>query len=169
MKIEFYTKKYKAAVAELILDIQNNEFNVPITINEQTDLLDIESYYLKKNGNFWIALHDEKLIGTIALIDIDNAQSALRKMFVHKDYRGKEKGVGQLLLNTLIDWCTQKNINEIYLGTVEQLYAAKKFYIKNGFVEIDKRALPENFPLMQVDTEFFKLILEKRTLLAKQN
>jgi N-acetylglutamate synthase-like GNAT family acetyltransferase len=80
-------------------------------------------------------------------------------MFVHKDYRGKEKGVGQLLLNTLLDWCKQKNITEVYLGTVEQLHAAKRFYVKNGFVKVDKAALPENFPLMQVDTEFFKLII----------
>ena len=161
MKIEIYTEKHKAAIVALILNIQNNEFNVPVTLNDQTDLLDIKNYYLKKNGNFWIALDDEKLIGTIALIDIDNGQCALRKMFVHKDYRGKEKGVGQSLLNTLTDWCKQKNINEIYLGTVEQLYAAKRFYFKNGFEKIDKAALPDNFPLMQVDTEFFKLILMK--------
>ena len=160
MKIEIYTEKYKAAIAALILNIQNNEFNVPVTINDQKDLLDIENFYIKKNGNFWVAIDAEKLIGTIALIDIDNWQSALRKMFVHKDYRGKEKGVGQLLLDTLIDWCKQKSITEIYLGTVAQLHAAKRFYVKNGFEKLDKTALPENFPLMQVDTEFFKLILD---------
>ena len=161
MKIEIYTEKYKAAIAALILNIQNNEFNVPVTINDQKDLLDIENFYIKKNGNFWVAIDDEKLIGTIALIDIDNWQSALRKMFVHKDYRGKEKGVGQLLFDTLIDWCKQKNITEIYLGTVAQLHAAKRFYVKNGFEKLDKKALPENFPLMQVDTEFFKLVLNR--------
>ncbi len=106
-----------------------------------------------------MATENEKLIGTIALIDIDNGQGALRKMFVHKDYRGKEKGVGQLLLDTLLAWCKQKNIFEIYLGTVEQLHAAKRFYVKNGFVKIEKTTLPEKFPLMQVDTEFFMLIL----------
>ena len=116
-------------------------------------------FILKSNSHFWVATEDEKLIGTIALIDIDNGQAALRKMFVHKDYRGKEKGVGQLLLDTLLNWCKQKNIFEIYLGTVEQLHAAKRFYVKNGFVKVDKAALPESFPLMQVDTEFFGLTL----------
>lgn len=161
MKIETYTEKYKAAIAELVLNIQNNEFNVPVTLNDQPDLLDVKNYYLKKKGNFWVAIEDEKLIGTIALIDIDNAQGALRKMFVHKDYRGKEKGVGQTLLNTLVDWCRQKGIYEIYLGTVEQLHAAKRFYLKNGFKQTAIDALPGNFPLMQVDTEFFKLMLKK--------
>jgi GNAT superfamily N-acetyltransferase len=157
MKIEIYTEKYKQDIAALILNIQNNEFNVPLTLADQPDLLDIKNFYFKKNGCFWVAVEDEKLIGTIALIDFDNGQAALRKMFVHKDYRGKEKGVGQLLLDTLFDWCKQKNITEIYLGTVEQLHAAKRFYVKNGFEKIDKSELPGNFPLMQVDTEFFGL------------
>ncbi len=160
IKIEIYTEKYKTDIAALILNIQNNEFNVPLTIADQPDLLDIKNFYFKKKSNFWVAVEDEKLIGTIALIDFDNEQAALRKMFVDAAYRGREKAVGQLLMNKLIDWCRQKKINEIYLGTVEQLHAAKKFYVKNGFVKIDKSELPENFPLMQVDTEFFKLRIE---------
>ncbi len=34
------------------LHIQQNEFKVPITINEQPDLMDIENFY-QKDGNFW--------------------------------------------------------------------------------------------------------------------
>ena len=159
MVIETYQEKYKAGIAQLILNIQQNEFNVPITISDQPDLLEIEDFYFRKDGNFWVAVENERVIGTIALIDMGNRQSALRKMFVHKDYRGKEKGIGQLLLNTLINWCRQKGINEVYLGTVEQLHAAKRFYERNGFVKVDKATLPETFPLMPVDTEFFKLII----------
>ena len=159
MVIETYQEKYKAEIAQLILNIQQNEFNVPVTISDQPDLLDIENFYFRKDGNFWVAVENERVIGTIALIDMGNRQSALRKMFVHKDYRGKEKGIGQLLLNTLIGWCRQKDINEVYLGTVEQLHAAKRVYMKNGFVKVDKATLPETFPLMPVDTEFFKLII----------
>jgi N-acetylglutamate synthase-like GNAT family acetyltransferase len=59
----------------------------------------------------------------------------------------------------LTGWCRQKDINEVYLGTVEQLHAAKRFYERNGFVKVEKDTLPETFPLMPVDTEFFKLII----------
>ena len=31
------------------------------------------------------------------------------------------------------------------------------FYEKNEFIKIDKTALPEAFPLMKVDTRFYKL------------
>ena len=160
MKIQVYDKKYQQQVIDLILNIQQNEFNVPVTIKDQPDLLNIENFYCVKNGNFWVALEDDEVIGTIALIDIDNNQSCLRKMFVHKDFRGKEKGVGQLLLDALIDWCKEKNIKEVYLGTIDTMIAAHKFYIRNGFVEIDKSRLPGTFPVMKVDNKFFKLAVK---------
>lgn len=157
MEILLYTKQDEQAVINLILPIQQIEFGVPVTIADQPDLLDVANVYCKGNGNFWVAKENRLLIGTIALIDFNKGRAALRKMFVHKDYRGKEKGVGQALLNTAIDWCRQHEINEIYLGTVEQLHAAKRFYIKNGFLKIAKELLPGDFPLMPVDTDFFTL------------
>ena len=81
-------------------------------------------------------------------------------MFVDKNFRGKEKGVGQLLFDALIDWCGEKDSKEIYLGTIDTMLAAHKFYIRNGFVEIDKTQLPETFPVMKVDNKFFKLAVE---------
>jgi N-acetylglutamate synthase-like GNAT family acetyltransferase len=159
MIIETYQEKYKDGIVQLILNIQQNEFNVPVTIKDQPDLLNIKDVYCRKGGNFWVAVENEQVIGTIALIDMGNGQAALRKMFVDAAYRGKEKGIGQLLLDKLIDWCRQKDINKVYLGTVEQLHAAKRFYERNGFVKVEKDTLPETFPLMPVDTEFFKLII----------
>ena len=159
MEIEVYRKEYAQAVIDLILDIQQNEFSVPVTIADQPDLLDVENFYCKGKGNFWIATENGKLAGSIALIDIGNGQSALRKMFVHAAHRGKEKGTGQALLDHVIKWCRNKEINEIYLGTFDKLVAAQKFYLKNGFVHVEKQSLPANFPVMQVDNMFFKLCL----------
>lgn len=160
MEIVVYRKEYEQEVISLILNIQQNEFGVPVTIADQPDLLDVQNFYCKDKGNFWIALEDEKLIGTIALIDIGNSQSALRKMFVQKDYRGKDKGTGQQLLDYVIAWCKEKAIDEIYLGTFDKLQAAQRFYLKNGFVEVAKKSLPVNFPLMQVDNMFFRLRIQ---------
>lgn len=157
MQIQEYNKKYEQHVVDLILNIQQNEFGVPVTIADQPDLLDVKNFYCKDAGNFWVAVDNEEVIGSIALIDIGNKQSALRKMFVRKDRRGKETGLGQKLLDHVIGWCQQKNINEIYLGTFNKLEAAQRFYKKNGFVAIEKSELPANFPIMQVDDRFFKL------------
>lgn len=154
IKIIPYNLSHQQQVIDLILNIQQLEFNVPITIGDQPDLLSVDAVYRNGNGNFWVALDNEKVIGTIALIDFGNNQAALRKMFVHKDYRGKEKAVAQLLYNNLEDWCREKNINEIILGTITKLVAAIKFYLRNGFVEVEKEMLPVNFPVMEVDNLF---------------
>ncbi len=160
MQITVYRKQDEQEVIDLILPIQQNEFGVPVTIADQPDLLDVENFYFKGHGHFWVIKDGKKLTGTIALIDIGNRQSALRKMFVHKDYRGKEKGIGQQLLSHVTDWCRQKGIDEIYLGTFDRLEAAQRFYLKNGFVALEKQSLPASFPLMQVDNRFFKLQLK---------
>jgi N-acetylglutamate synthase-like GNAT family acetyltransferase len=160
MEIAVYSQQYQQPVIDLILDIQQNEFGVPVTIADQPDLLNIENFYCRGLGNFWIAIEDAQLVGTIGLIDIGNGQSALRKMFVQKDYRGKDKAVGQRLLDYVISWCRVKGIDEIYLGTFDKLVAAQRFYVKNGFEEIAAEALPENFPRMRVDNMFFRCSIQ---------
>ena len=150
---------YCQQIIDIILPIQQIEFNVPITLEAQPDLLDIESNYHQTGGNFWGAIYNEQLVGTIALIAFGDNAAAIRKMFVLKEYRGKELGIAQLLLNNLIDYCKQNNIAHIYLGTVEMLKAAHRFYEKSGFTRLAKQDLPESFPLMAADTIFYELHL----------
>lgn len=157
--IDIYADINKKDVADLILHIQQSEFGIPITLELQPDLNEIPAYYQTNNGNFWVAKINGKVIGTIALLDIENCQGALRKMFVDKNYRGKDFGVGIKLLNTLIDWARRKGFAEIFLGTTEKFTRAQKFYEKNGFVEIAKQELPASFPVMEVDIKFYKFLV----------
>lgn len=161
INIATYTNDFQQDVIDLILEIQRDEFNIPIDIAAQPDLQQIPAFYQASNGNFWIAKVDNKIIGTIALLDIGNRSGALRKMFVSKDYRGKALGVGQRLLNTLFDWAEQKNYINIYLGTTEKFVAAQRFYEKNNFSEVDKRSLPSEFPVMNVDVKFYRHHIER--------
>ena len=157
IQVETYAGKNGDQIVDLILGIQNKEFEIPITINDQPDLLSIESFYQKGAGNFWVARDGNKVVGTIALIDIGQGLGALRKMFVAKEYRGREKGVAQLLLDVLLSWARENGMREIYLGTIDILYAARRFYLKNGFEEIPKSGLPSSFPIMAVDTKFYRI------------
>lgn len=157
--IEIYRDNYKNRVIDLILGIQNGEFGIPVTREQQPDLNVIPMYYQVNNGNFWIARMDENVIGTIALLDIGKSQGALRKMFVSKDYRGKEFGIGQKLLNSLVEWTKQKGLTEIFLGTTEKFIGAQRFYEKNGFTELQKQNLPKEFPVMDVDVKFYRLLV----------
>ena len=143
-------------IVNLILTIQQKEFNVPITINEQPDLLNIPTFYQQGKGNFWVAKSEGEVIGTIALIDCGENIGAIRKMFVKKEFRGKEFGIAQQLFDILNEAAKQANMTNIYLGTLERLKAAIRFYERNGFTLINKENLPKVFPIMAVDTHFFE-------------
>jgi len=148
------------AVIDLILPIQQIEFNVPITIEGQPDLLDIESNYRQTGGNFWAAKVDSELIGTIALLNTGHNACALRKMFVKKEFRGREYSIAQKLLETLVAYCRENDIYDIYLGTVDMLKAAHRFYEKSGFHVIAVTDLPSYFPRMMADNKFYHLHLD---------
>jgi putative acetyltransferase len=158
MTIKIYQDSHKEQISALIINIQRGEFNVPITLADQPDLGNIPSFYQVKNGDFWVAENDlGEVVGTIALIDIGGNEGAIRKMFVHKDFRGKTHGVAQALFNTLFNKAKEVGMNGLYLGTIIRLAAAIRFYERNGFTPIEKQDLPPNFPLMPVDTHFFQL------------
>ena len=165
VRIEVFDNAFHEQVADLILHIQRNEFGVPITREEQPDLNSIESFYQQGTGNFWIAVVGTKVVGTIALIDIGNSQVALRKMFVHEHYRGAPHYTGQLLMNEAFAWMKEKQVREVILGTLDRFVAAQKFYSRNGFVEIEKKDLPSNFPPMRLDNRFFKKELSEIQIL----
>lgn len=160
VSVQVYNNDFRQSVIDLILDIQQNEFGVPITLDQQPDLNTIPEFYQKGNGNFWIALSAQRVVGTIAFIDISNQQFALRKMFVHKDFRGQEYKTAQLLLDTAINWANLKDCKQIFLGTLDIFKAAQKFYLKNGFEQISRGMLPINFPAMELDDTFFKKDLD---------
>ena len=151
-----YSKHYRAGVVDVILPVQQDEFGIPITLDTQPDLLDIPGFYQRNNGNFWVAIDGSRVVGTIALLDIGDGRGALRKMFVSKPYRGSDRGVARSLLQTLLEWCRHRKMSEIFLGTTARFRAAHRFYEKNGFTEIPKAALPANFPIMSVDTRFYR-------------
>lgn len=154
VKIFEYETLYQEDIIKMILKIQREEYNIPITINEQQDLKDIENFY-QRDGEFWIAVYEDEVVGTIAIKNIDNGNAVLRKMFVRKEYRGKDKEVSSKLLSKLLDWARQNQLCKIFLGTTTQFLAAHRFYEKNGFVEISKKELPDDFPVMEVDKKFY--------------
>ena len=146
-------------VLNLILPIQQIEFNVPVTLKGQPDLLAIETYYHQTGGNFWGARWEGELIGTIALIATGHQAGAIRKMFVKKEFRGKELGVAQRLLDTLLAYCQEKGIFELNLGTVDMLKAAHRFYERNHFVRKQSEDMPSYFPRMMGENVYYHLQL----------
>lgn len=141
----------------MIVHIQTEEFGIPITAEDQPDLMDIPGVYQQRCGNFWVAETDGRIVGTIALLDIGGGQGALRKLFVRAQYRGAGTGTAATLLNTLMAWAGRSGFQGICLGTTSKFIAAHRFYEKNGFSKIPKADLPASFPVMAVDSHFYRI------------
>lgn len=157
MRIVPFTPERTQGVFDLIVPIQQNEFGIDITAEQQPDLADIGGFYQQGLGNFWVALNDaHEVVGSVSLKDIGNNDVALRKMFVRADCRGGALGVSKALLQTALDWAQTRGVQAIYLGTTPFFVAAHRFYEKNGFVKIEEQALPSSFPIMHVDKIFYR-------------
>ena len=49
-----------------------------------------------------------------------------------------------------------KTINKKVFFTYSSIGRYSRFYEKNGFISIDFKDLPEDFPVLQVDKKFYK-------------
>lgn len=147
MNIIDYDKKYEQDAIELINDIKFNELGWARPVSP-----DFMTKFSNGHSHIWFAVEKDKVIGTIALQDMDNGQGYLKRMYLAKEYRGR--GAAQELFDTLMNYAKDKGFTEIYLGTLPNAKRAIAFYEKNGFIEIVK--LPDNFDDGN-DTFFMKL------------
>lgn len=140
MKIIEFDPKYTQEIYDFVMSVKSNEIGWK---SEPEDLHDISNFYLKDGGNFWLALEDEKIVGTLALKNMGENRGYLERMFLAKEQRGT--GLAQKMLKLLLDRAKEAGINEIYLATTTTPVTERAiaFYKKMGFVQIDK--LPEDF------------------------
>jgi N-acetylglutamate synthase-like GNAT family acetyltransferase len=109
-------------------------------------------------GNqFWVAVNGDQLIGTIGVLLKKDHSAVVKSMFVAKEYRGTK--VARQLLEKLIGHCKKKKVQNIYLGTMDQMKAAHRFYEKNGFTRITENEVPKDFGMNPVDDVFYRLKL----------
>ena len=141
-------------ILDLIADLQRNEFDIN-SLTDQPDLANIDGFYGQGSSGFWVAVAADKIVGTIALLDITQNQAALRNRFVAPDYRGKDVGVAEKLLNHLFEQARSSGVQDIYLGTTADIKTDHKFYENHGFARYSKTDLPARFPILTVDSWFY--------------
>lgn len=97
------------------------------------DVLEVEAYYQKTGGEFWVIEQHGKLIGTGAYYPIQRGQSAveIRKMYLLPEARSQ--GVGRFLLQTLEMAIATRNFQQIWIETASVLAEAVKLYESSGY------------------------------------
>lgn len=140
MQIETYSGKYDDEIISLILDIQNNESKINLSLEEQPDLLTIHDSYQKNGGEFWIALDQGNVIGTLGLMIKADHRAIMKKFFVKKEYRSQK--VGLALYMKLLEFAKEAEVKHIILDTPSVAHTSHRFYEKAGFRKIKTEELP---------------------------
>lgn len=97
-------------------------------------LSDPRGEILSRGGFIWVAILDDAVIGTAALIKESDHSFELAKMSVAPGYRGL--GIGRKLLETCIDKALVSGANRIELFSNHQLKSAVQLYERLGFRHI---------------------------------
>lgn len=144
MDIRQYSSVFRTEVISLILDIQNREAGIDLSLGEQPDLLDIEASYISTGGNFWVALDDSHhVVGTIAVMRIDDDWCVLKKFFVREDYRSRK--VGLALYERLLSFIRDSGFSHIILDTPSVALKSHAFYERAGFRRVDRTEIPSSY------------------------
>ena len=89
---------------------------------------DLKRILLKlSGGEFWIAVENNRVIGTIGIMNKGNGFGIMKKFFVKADFRSQ--GIGLKLYNCLFRYAKKHKINRIILDTPSVAVTSHKFYV----------------------------------------
>ncbi len=102
--------------------------------SDKKDLLNPDKI-VHNGGQVFFALENQKVIGTVAMINSSENRFELAKMTVQEDFRGK--GIANLLMDECLKFAKENKANEIFLISNDSLTIARNLYDKYGFKEVD--------------------------------
>lgn len=158
--VEPFYSSLKQQVIDTILYVQNVEFKVGISLEDQPDLLDIERHYVVPGGQFWVAMTtDRRVVGTIGLQAKPDGIGILKKLFVLAEYRGKQSQCAAKLFGALIEFARSSGMQTLVLDTPSVATRSHAFYKANGFREIPQAEIPVKYDYPDRNSLFFRLDL----------
>ena len=91
--------------------------------------------YALPRGRLYLALHDGKAAGCIALRPLSDDRCELKRLYVRPQFRGK--GIARMLCERILEEAEKTGYREIYLDTLPELSDAIRLYEKLGFTYTD--------------------------------
>lgn len=93
-----------------------------------------EKYIIEPGGNIFFVRENEKIIGTVALMKIEDGIFELTKMAVVPAAQGKK--IGQNLMVHTLDFAKSQGWKKLIIWSNRKLENAIYIYRKHGFTEI---------------------------------
>ena len=101
-------------------------------------VLKFDEHHEEGKENIWIAEDNGKPVGMIAIVKVDDATAQLRWFLIEPNMRGM--GLGYKLMDTVVDFCIEKQYKHVFLWTVNILEAARILYKRFGFELTESKA-----------------------------
>lgn len=132
---------YNRQHAKAFYDL-NKQWIEQFFVMEPSDYASLENpdKIIEQGGSILLAMVNNDVIGTCALIKMNNGQFELAKMAVSPVCQGM--GIGYMLGQAVIDAALDKGASQLYLESNRQLTAAINLYRKLGFTEVKGAASP---------------------------
>ncbi|WP_169754013.1 GNAT family N-acetyltransferase [Campylobacter curvus] len=135
MKNEILIREYEPGDASLVCYLQMKLYR------EKYGFKAIFEYYLMHamaeflrdphGGQIWVSKCDDKLIGSVAIVKVNEKAAQLRWFAVDESAQGS--GIGGKLLDTALKFSDESGYETINLWTIDMLHAARHMYAKRGF------------------------------------
>ena len=132
--IHVETKDQVSIVRELFLEYAKSLGFSLCFQDFDKELARLPGEYAPPDGRLFIALDDTDAIGCIALRKLDEGICEMKRLYVKPSCRGK--GLGKLLVQTVIDEAVKIGYKKMRLDTVPKMKEAIDLYRKIGFKEI---------------------------------
>ncbi|HLI88308.1 MAG TPA: GNAT family N-acetyltransferase [Ktedonobacteraceae bacterium] len=97
------------------------------------DLNDIMTSYVRAGHSFLVAYSGPALVGTGALITVDEGTGRIVRVSTHRDYR--RRGIGRTIVTFLLDQARERGYRRVFVETNNNWYDAIGLYQRLGFVE----------------------------------
>lgn len=138
-RIDFRIDEYKEGDMEGVIDAIDTTLRDIGVISKTAEKIDNDDLFkipevYSGRGRFWVAKVGKKIIGTVAVKEVDEQTVVLNRMFVLVEYHGS--GLGQKLFDVAIDFVREQSFKKMILDTDKAMSRAHRFYEKNGFVRV---------------------------------
>lgn len=127
-----FSSDLKEEIKTLNLEWLQKYFKVEA--KDEITLSNPQSEIIDKGGMVFYARYNDKIVGTVSLIKIDETTFELSKMAVTEDVQGL--GIGNKLMEHCIEFAQQKGIKKLLLYSNRKLLPALYLYKKFGFKEV---------------------------------
>ncbi len=132
MEIVSYSPKYAKDFKDLNIAWLEKYFWVEP--HDEDVLGDPEKYIIQPGGTIFFVKENKDIIGTVALMKMEDAVFELTKMAVTPFAQGKK--IGQQLMEHTINFAKDKNWRKLIIYSNRKLENAIYIYKKYGFIEI---------------------------------